>query len=75
MRKLMQATGQTVPDAQPILEVNPEHPLLRRLAGEMDEARFADLALLLVDQAHLAEGGQLEDPGAFVQRLNRVLLG
>ena len=75
MRKLMQATGQTVPDAQPILEVNPAHPLLQRLAGEMDEARFADLALLLVDQAHLAEGGQLEDPGAFVQRLNRVLLG
>jgi len=75
MRKLMQATGQTVPDAQPILEVNPAHPLLQRLAGEMDEARFADLALLLVDQAHLAEGGQLEDPGAFVQRLNRILLG
>jgi molecular chaperone HtpG len=75
MRKLMQATGQTVPDAKPILEVNPAHPLLLRLAGEMDEARFADLALLLLDQAHLAEGGQLEDPGAFVQRLNRVLLG
>ncbi len=75
MRKLMQATGQTVPEAQPILEVNPAHPLLLRLASETDEARFADLALLLVDQAHLAEGGQLEDPGAFVQRLNRILLG
>jgi molecular chaperone HtpG len=55
--------------------VNPAHPLLLRLAAETDEARFADLALLLVDQAHLAEGGQLEDPGAFVQRLNRILLG
>jgi molecular chaperone HtpG len=75
MRKLMQSTGQTVPEAQPILEVNPAHPLLVRLAGETDETRFADLALLLVDQAHLAEGGQLEDPGAFVQRLNRILLG
>jgi molecular chaperone HtpG len=75
MRKLMQATGQAVPEAQPILEVNPAHPLLLRLAAETDEARFADLALLLLDQAHLAEGGQLEDPGAFVQRLNRILLG
>ena len=75
MRKLMQSTGQAVPEAQPILEVNPAHPLLVRLAGETDEARFADLALLLVDEAHLAEGGQLEDPGAFVQRLNRILLG
>ncbi|MSR08999.1 MAG: molecular chaperone HtpG [Gammaproteobacteria bacterium] len=75
MRKLMQATGQTVPEAQPILEVNPAHPLLKRLATETDEARFTDLALLIVDQAHLAEGGQLEDPGAFVQRLSRILLG
>jgi len=75
MRKLMQATGQTVPEAQPILEVNPAHPLLQRLAAETDEARFTDLALLIVAQAHLAEGGQLDDPGAFVQRMNRILLG
>jgi len=74
MRKLMQATGQAVPESKPILEVNPSHPLLVRLAGEQDEARFADLAQLLVDEAHLAEGGQLPDPGAFVQRLNRLLL-
>ena len=46
-----------------------------RLAAETDDARFGDLAQLLFDQAHLAEGGQLEDPGAFVQRLNRILLG
>jgi len=75
MRKLMQATGQTVPEAQPILEVNPAHPLLQRLAAETDEARFTDLALLIVAQAQLAEGGQLDDPGAFVQRMNRILLG
>jgi molecular chaperone HtpG len=75
MRKLMQATGQAVPESKPILEINPAHPLLRRLDGEQDEARFADLARLIFDQASLAEGGQLEDPGAFVQRLNRILLG
>jgi molecular chaperone HtpG len=75
MRKLMQATGQTVPETKPILEINPAHPLLRRLDEQQDEARFADLAQLIIDQASLAEGGQLEDPGAFVQRLNRILLG
>ena len=75
MRKLMQATGQAVPESKPILEINPAHPLLRRLDAEQDEARFADLARLIFDQASLAEGGQLEDPGAFVQRLNRILLG
>jgi len=75
MRKLMQATGQTVPETKPILEINPGHPLIARLAAETDDARFADLAQLVFDQAHLAEGGQLADPGGFVQRLNRVLLG
>jgi molecular chaperone HtpG len=75
MRKLMQATGQAVPESKPILEINPVHPLLQRLDAEQDEARFADLARLIFDQASLAEGGQLEDPGAFVQRLNRILLG
>ncbi|MEZ5562962.1 MAG: molecular chaperone HtpG [Gammaproteobacteria bacterium] len=75
MRKLMQATGQAVPESKPILEINVAHPLLRRLDAEQDEARFADLARLIFDQASLAEGGQLDDPGAFVQRLNRILLG
>ena len=74
MRKLMQATGQAVPEAKPILEISPAHPLLKRLAAEADETRFGDLAQLVVDQANLAEGGQLTDPGAFVQRLNRILL-
>ncbi|MCB1598253.1 MAG: molecular chaperone HtpG, partial [Gammaproteobacteria bacterium] len=75
MRKLMQATGQAVPETKPILEINPAHPLLQRLAEQQDDTRFADLAQLIFDQASLAEGGQLEDPGAFVQRLNRILLG
>jgi molecular chaperone HtpG len=75
MRKLMQATGQAVPESKPILEINPAHPLLQRLDAERENARFADLARLIFDQASLAEGAQLEDPGAFVQRLNRILLG
>lgn len=74
MRKLMQSTGQTVPEMSPILEINPRHPLLTRLAGETDDARFADLAQFLFEQAQLAEGGVLPDPGAFVQRINRLLL-
>jgi molecular chaperone HtpG len=59
---------------QPILEVNLDHPLLKRLEAEGDETRFADLGLLLLDQAQLAEGGQLDDPAAFVGRLNRLML-
>ena len=54
----------------PILEVNPEHPLVKRLDSAM---HFDDLAHILFDQALLAEGGQLEDPAAYVQRVNRLL--
>ena len=57
-----------------ILEINAEHPLLQRLDGEQDEDRFGDLSRVLLDQALLAEGGQLEDPAAFVQRLNKLML-
>jgi molecular chaperone HtpG len=72
--KLMQATGQSVPVSKRILEINPAHPLVARLAAQSDETRFADLGRLLYEQALLAEGALPEDPGAFVQRLNRVLL-
>jgi molecular chaperone HtpG len=74
MRRLMEATGQAVPDARPVLELNPGHPLVRRLAEETDPGRFGDLARVLLDQARLADGAQLKDPGAFVRRLNRLLL-
>ncbi len=73
MRRLLAASGQAVPDARPILEINPAHALVGRLAGEQDEARFSDLAWLLLDQALLAEGRVPKDPAAFVQRLNRLL--
>lgn len=75
MRRLMEAAGQSMPAQKPTLEINPAHALITRLAATADEAQFQDLALLLVDQATLAEGGQLAQPGEFVRRLNRLLLG
>ncbi len=70
--RMLQSLGQKTPEFKPILEVNPSHPLLRRLAQETD-ARQGDLAHLLLDQALLLEGGQLPDPAAFVRRLNGLL--
>lgn len=74
MRKLMEAAGQAMPDTKPTMELNPEHPLVVKLDQEADEDRFADLTQVLFDQALLAEGGQLEDPAAYVSRLNKLLL-
>ncbi|MFK8048013.1 MAG: molecular chaperone HtpG [Halioglobus sp.] len=74
MRRIMEAAGQEVPESKPILEVNPAHPLVTILDQEADEDRFADLASIVFDQAHLAEGGQLDDPAAYVSRLNKLLL-
>ena len=74
MRKLLESAGQSVPDSVPSLELNARHPLLLRLDAEADEDQFAELARVLLDQARLAEGTHLPDPGAFVARLNRLLL-
>ena len=74
MRRIMEQAGQAVPESKPILEVNPGHPLVTMLDQEPDEDRFADLANIVFDQAHLAEGGQLDDPAAYVSRLNKLLL-
>jgi molecular chaperone HtpG len=74
LQRLLKAAGQKAPSAMPILELNPEHPLVLRLKGEPEEARMKDWLELLADQAVLAEGGQLDDPGAFVKRLNAILL-
>lgn len=74
MRKIMEAAGQAVPDVKPIFEINPEHPLINKLDLESDEDRFAELSLVLFEQADLAAGGQLEDPAAYVARLNKLLL-
>ncbi len=72
--RLLKAAGQNVPASKPILEINPQHPLVLRLKSEADEARFADLAKVLFDQSLLAEGGQLDDPAGFVKRLNQLML-
>jgi len=74
MRRILEQAGQQLPDTKPSFELNPEHPLVQKLDQEADEDRFADLAHVLFDQANLAEGTQLEDPAAYVQRLNRLLL-
>ncbi len=74
MKRIMEAAGQPVPDSKPILEINPGHPLLEMLDREADEDRFADLASIVFDQANLAEGGQLDDPAAYVSKLNKLLL-
>lgn len=74
MRRLLEQAGQKVPESKPIFEINPEHPLVIKLDQEADEDRFADLANILFDQASLAEGGTLEDPAAYVARLNKLLL-
>jgi molecular chaperone HtpG len=73
MRELLAAAGHKAPAAVPSLELNPAHALVRRLDRETDAARFERLALLLFEQAVLAEGRQLEDPAAFVVRLNELL--
>ena len=72
--RLLQAAGQSVELAKPVLEINPSHPLLVRYRSEKNESRRKDWAELLVDQATLAEGGRLGNPGEFVSRLNQVLL-
>ena len=73
LERILKSVGQDAPNIKPILELNPEHPLLGRLKGEQGE-RFEDLANILFDQALLAEGGQLDDPASFVAKLNKVLL-
>jgi len=74
LARVLKQLGQDAPMPTPIMEVNLEHPLVSRLEGEQDEARFGELARLLFDQALLAEGGQLEDPAGFVHRLNKLML-
>jgi len=73
LERLLKAAGQNAPSTKPTLEINPQHALVTRLQAEQEDARFADLAYLLFDQALLAEGGQLEDPASFVRRLNGLL--
>ena len=74
LERVLRAAGQNVPNVPLVLEINPEHPLVTRLQEETDEERFRDWSHILFDEALLAEGGQLDDPAAFVKRLNDLML-
>ncbi len=74
MQQLMKQAGHEMPSSKAVLEINPTHPLVKRLEGEKDDQRFADWSDIIFDQAILAEGGQLEDPAGFVSKLNKMML-
>ena len=79
LARMLKQAGQAAPVSQPTLEINPDHALVKKLGAiegnEAGDARFGDLAQVLFDQALLAEGGVLEDPAAYVKRVNALLLG
>lgn len=74
LQRVLRQAGHEIPISQPILEINPQHMLVRQLESEIDEERFADWSHVLFDQAMLSEGGQLDDPAGFVGRLNGLLM-
>ena len=74
MQQLMKQAGHEVPDNKPTLEINPSHPILKKMDVEIDEDRFGDWSKLLLDQAILAEGGQLDDAAGFVHRMNELII-
>ena len=73
MERIMKSAGQAMPMSKPVFEINPDHALVIKLKSEQDDARFEDLSNILYDQAILGEGAQLDDPAAFVRRLNGLL--
>jgi molecular chaperone HtpG len=74
LERLLKQAGQDVMGHKPIFEINPEHPLIQRLNNETDEDKFSDWCQILFQQALLSEGGQLDDPATYVNRLNKMLL-
>jgi molecular chaperone HtpG len=74
LQRVLKQMGQAAPETKPILEINPTHPLVEKMDQEADEDVFVELAKILLDQATLSEGGQLEDPAAFVHRLNKLIM-
>jgi molecular chaperone HtpG len=74
LKRMLEAAGQAVPDAKPILEVNVRHPLLARLAAETNETRFNEFANILLDHALLADGSPLANPADYVRRMNRLII-
>ena len=74
IRRMLEASGQELPETKPVLEINVEHPLLTRLSSEADSKRFAALSEIVLDHALLADGSQLDNPADYVQRVNKLLL-
>ena len=74
LERILDAAGQKIDGARPILEINPDHPMVARLATEAEGARQKDWAELIFDQALLSEGGRLDDPAAFVRRMNELIV-
>ncbi|MCG8379449.1 MAG: molecular chaperone HtpG [Proteobacteria bacterium] len=74
LEQILKASGQSIPGAKPILEINPDHPIVKKIEDESDEDRFADWSYILFDQALLSEGGQLQDPARFVNKLNSLIV-
>jgi molecular chaperone HtpG len=74
LRRMLEASGQSLPESKPVLEINVGHPLVERLSAESDQGRFAELAEIVLDHALLAEGTQLVNPADYVRRMNRLLL-
>ena len=74
LEQILQASGQTVPDSKPILEINPDHPIVKKIGSEKDNVLFNDWSHILFDQALLSEGGQLTDPVGFINKLNSMII-
>ena len=74
LERLLKSAGQHIAGNKPIMEINPDHVIIKALKEETDEKRFNDWVFILFDQALLSEGGQLDDPGAFVKRLNEMFV-
>jgi molecular chaperone HtpG len=74
MQRILQSAGQSIPGSKPIFEINPEHALIKRLHGIEDDALFSEWVIVLFEQAVLAEGGQLDNPADFVNRINQLLI-
>ncbi len=74
MQRILKEAGHDLPSSKPVLEINPDHPIVKKLDKEKSKKKFADWSSILFDQALLAEGGQLEDPAGFVAKLNDMLV-
>jgi len=74
MQRILKDAGHDLPSSKPILEINTDHPIVKKLGGEKSKKKFADWSDILFDQALLAEGGQLDDPASFVAKLNKMLV-